>query len=547
MRLLETTSIRLHEFQGDSIPDYAILSHTWGAEEISYQLLSQPEARSLNGYGKLTGCCKLAAAQGWKYVWIDTCCIDKTSSAELSEAINSVWRWYSNSAVCYAYLSDYVKPTGDDSSDAVIAQSPIGFKKARWWSRGWTLQELLAPSKVVFYDALWIEIGDKNALSSDIQSISGIPYQHLRQPKIASVAAKMSWMSKRTTTRSEDIAYSLLGLFEVYMPLIYGEGSNAFLRLQQEIVKSSDDETIFAWTDDSLIESGMFALSPTSFADSGKVVKFEHPAIRRSPYSVTNFGLAIEVVTKMGHDGPVVDTNMKRPYPFRLPIACARIGTRQPLTISILSVARHTVRVDTGKLIALEGALVFPKLFRTIYVKSTYRYRPKDWEESPLEMRWNATFAEYLTCYDRLSSDLVSERKLQHGRIYSDYAGKTIALLFLDSQEAYQVAKFQGEHMLRKRVFPKLILQWRLVPGAASVSITVYVTTAALCDLRSLEQVNDCYNQHYDLRTGQVAIIPLWKDLQLQADVRREGSGERCFFINLDLRVSKRRFLPRLK
>ncbi|KAL8899538.1 MAG: hypothetical protein Q9207_006151 [Kuettlingeria erythrocarpa] len=361
-----------------------------------------------------------------------------------------MWRWYANSTVCYAYLSDYLKPTGEDS-DAVIAQSPLGFRKARWWSRGWTLQELLVPSWVVFYDALWIEIGDKNALSTDIQSISGIPYQHLRQPKLASVASKMSWMSKRQTTRSEDIAYSLLDLFEVYMPLIYGEGSNAFLRLQQEIVKSSDVGIIFAWTDDSLIESGMFALSPTAFGNSGKIVKFEHPAIRRSPYSVTNLGLAIEVVTKMGHDGPVVDANMKKPYPWRLPIACARIGTCQPLTISILSVARHTVRVDIGKLIALEGALVFPKLFRTIYVKSTYRYRPKIGKNR----LW------------RLSSDLVSERKLQHGRIYSDYAGKTLALLFLDYKEASQVATSQDEHQLGNRVFLKLILQWRLVPGAA--------------------------------------------------------------------------------
>lgn len=201
MRLLDTTTITLHEFHGDSIPAYAILSHTWENEEVSYQLLSKPEAKSLAGCNKIKSFCELAAAQGWKYGWVDTCCIDKTSSAELSEAINSMWRWYENSRMCIAFLADCLKSSRD------------GFHNSRWFTRGWTLQELLAPADVLSYDRSWTEIGDKISLAGAICQVTGISLLHLRKSGTASRAAKMSWMSKRQTTRLEDIAYSLLGVF----------------------------------------------------------------------------------------------------------------------------------------------------------------------------------------------------------------------------------------------------------------------------------------------------------------------------------------------
>ena len=106
MRLLHTSTLTLHEFFGDEIPSYAILSHTWGDEEVTLQDLEKGQSKSRAGYAKITGCCALALSNGWEWLWIDTCCIDKTSSAELSEAINSMYRWYRDSGVCYAYLTD---------------------------------------------------------------------------------------------------------------------------------------------------------------------------------------------------------------------------------------------------------------------------------------------------------------------------------------------------------------------------------------------------------------------------------------------------------
>ncbi|CAL8575796.1 hypothetical protein XPA_001700 [Xanthoria parietina] len=171
----------------------------------------------------------------------------------------------------------------------------VKFRDCRWFRRGWTLQELLAPQHVVFYDAEWMEIGSKSLLQSLLSNICRISTRHLFYPKEASVAAKMSWASSRRTTREEDVAYSLLGLFEINMPLIYGEGQNAFFRLQREIIQSSSDESIFAWTDRELEYSGLLARSPECFRDSSDIVPIRLQTLDRPPYSMTNQGLSIEL------------------------------------------------------------------------------------------------------------------------------------------------------------------------------------------------------------------------------------------------------------
>ena len=296
MRLLNTTTITLSCFDGDDVPHYAILSHTWGDAEISFQDLlakAPSELGGLAGYAKIRSCCALAAQQGYEYVWIDTCCIDKTSSGELSEAINSMYRYYQEAQVCYAYLAD-VRIT-----DSWCSDTWRDFRRSRWFTRGWTLQELLAPKQVIFYGSDWQELGSKSSLSSQISLITGIQLGHMNDINSASVAQKMSWASRRETTIVEDIAYSLMGIFDVNMPQIYGEGKKAFMRLQHEIVKSSDDESIFAWMDAGLIESGIFAQSPKAFAQSGDVVQIidgQKLYLPRPPYSVTNRGLAIEII-----------------------------------------------------------------------------------------------------------------------------------------------------------------------------------------------------------------------------------------------------------
>ncbi|OTB10597.1 hypothetical protein K445DRAFT_69936 [Daldinia sp. EC12] len=238
MRLLNTSSIALEEFQG-SAPEYAILSHTWLDGEVTLQDLTLDRNRTKAGWEKIISCCRKCQKEGWKYVWIDTCCIDKTSSAELSEAINSMFAWYQRAAICYAFLSDVEEVRKWDELDT--------FAESRWFTRGWTLQELIAPLSLIFLDSSWREIGSRSYLSSTIERTTGISAFQIAHFRGCSIATKMSWAAGRKTTRIEDQAYCLLGLFGINMPLLYGEEEKAFIRLQQEILKVSNDETIFAW------------------------------------------------------------------------------------------------------------------------------------------------------------------------------------------------------------------------------------------------------------------------------------------------------------
>ena len=287
MRLLSTFTLRFHEFQGESVPYYAILSHTWTDEEVSLQEMKKGDGKDKAGFAKIKSCCALAASEGWEYVWIDTCCIDKSSSVELSEAINSMFQYYRKAAVCYAYLVDVPASEGDHSAVGST------FRQSRWFTRGWTLQELLAPTTVVFYNQGWMEIGTKSSLSDVISSVTRIAHTYMTDLRGANVAVKMSWASDRKTTRIEDIAYCLMGLFGVNMPLLYGEGRNAFIRLQTEILKMCDDETIFAWSRHTAGHAGMLAPSPIEFRSSGKVRQtlFDR---ERPVYLMTNKGLRME-------------------------------------------------------------------------------------------------------------------------------------------------------------------------------------------------------------------------------------------------------------
>ncbi|KAH8803578.1 heterokaryon incompatibility protein-domain-containing protein, partial [Xylogone sp. PMI_703] len=237
MRLLITEGeLSLKEFGGKEVPPYAILSHTWGEKEVTLEDIKRGNAKDNAGYVKVQGACNKAATDGYEYIWIDTCCIDKASSAELSEAINSMYRWYEEAEVCYAHLAD--------------VPSKAKFAESRWFTRGWTLQELIAPSTLKFVNEQWKEIGTKSSLGLELSQITGVPVGILLGKddlESASIAQRMSWASKRETTRDEDIAYCLMGIFGIHMPLIYGEGQRAFIRLQEEIMKVSDDHSLFAW------------------------------------------------------------------------------------------------------------------------------------------------------------------------------------------------------------------------------------------------------------------------------------------------------------
>ena len=330
MRLLDTETLQFREFPDLPNKPYAILSHRWGPAEITYKEYrkARDSIQLCAGYKKVVDFCRIARQRRFRYAWVDTCCIDKRSSAELSEAINSMYRWYQESAECYVYLEDY-RPW-----------DPISFGACEWFKRRWTLQELLAPRHCVFFTANWDVIGHKHHYrdsrcacgnSNDDDKISkpasfdhgpdllqqlvaatkipGSMFTGITEISTASVARRMSWASHRSTTRVEDRAYSLLGIFNINMPLLYGEGAKAFRRLQEEIIRTSNDSSIFAFDRDQLlsVEESMYerpqpmfapkvidavlAESPDYFWQDGDVLMSKD--LFDEPYSITHMGLRV--------------------------------------------------------------------------------------------------------------------------------------------------------------------------------------------------------------------------------------------------------------
>ncbi|KAF2166075.1 hypothetical protein M409DRAFT_66959 [Zasmidium cellare ATCC 36951] len=280
MRLINIRTLELKSYSDDAILRYITLSHRWlrDEDEVTFEE-NQKDAV--------------------EWVWVDTCCIDKRSSSELSESINSIARWYQDARLCVAYLADVPKGA---------PQSKIW--ESEWFTRGWCLQELLFPENIVFCDAEWRILGRKKDawIIKGLSRRTGVEEECLwdREEMLEQcVAKKMSWASRRVTKRVEDLAYCLLGLFNIQMPLLYGEGMNAFARLQEEIVRQTDDESVFAWTlpnrdmEDwtkrALLDSKMIpchsilAPHPRYFETCGRV----HLAgnMRRPPYRITNKGL----------------------------------------------------------------------------------------------------------------------------------------------------------------------------------------------------------------------------------------------------------------
>jgi hypothetical protein len=330
MRLLSIKTFQLETFYSD-VPEYAALSHTWGDEEVTFQDLTADLGRKKKGWNKILGSTIQAAKHSCNYVWIDTCCIDKTSSAELSEAINSMFRWYRKSKVCFAYLEDVSKAPRwkvieieSNSEEVTPPASPLPalsfLPKSRWFKRGWALQELIAPKTVYFYDSSWNEIGEKRQLEKEISEITGINSDVLRDHRslyTKSIARRMSWASSRETTKTEDIAYCLMGIFNVNMPLLYGEGERAFIRLQEVIMRSNYDHSLFAWNhhfpntlfgtgimteDGPLLGVGLLAPHPVAFGTSANIIPH---TMRTEPYAITNRGLRIRL-RLLEHNLPTV-------------------------------------------------------------------------------------------------------------------------------------------------------------------------------------------------------------------------------------------------
>lgn len=266
MRLLNVHTLHFQEFSCSDAPPYAIASHRWGSEETTLKSFQKKRYVDGAGHQKVERFCKMVilmnkevqTSAAWKamgyhldcdWIWIDTACINKTDSVELSESINSMFEYYRRAAVCYVYLPD-VRSTGDHQG------AMLDFMQSTWFTRGWTLQELLAPGIVVFLTREWEVLGHKcdhdkrlcslvcrafgKQLDLVVSRITNIPLSVIRDygaAKSLSVDQRLTWVQRRVTTRPEDRAYCLLGICEVFLVPIYGEGGHAWTRLQAAILE----------------------------------------------------------------------------------------------------------------------------------------------------------------------------------------------------------------------------------------------------------------------------------------------------------------------
>lgn len=358
MWLINIHSLELELFVGNRIPEYAILSHRWGDKEASFEKFQSRQYDSREGgYGKIWDfCAQVAEGKGSiNYAWVDTCCIDKRSSAELSESINSMFKWYRDAQICYVYLSDVDGQAPDIESE---------LRKSQWFLRGWTLQEIVAPREILFFSKTWTLLGSKSKLVDIISSITKIERDYLLDEKPlyqASIAQRMSWASCRSTTREEDIAYSLLGIFDISMPLLYGEGTKAFIRLQEEILKQTKDDSILAWgynlprncafhqgLDHQFHILGALAQHPSWFAGCGSVVQcgiWEVLDHWSRSLEITNKGLHIRatVLPRLTGDEPTLSHGVLRRLQHF--ISVSRFALFRYVVLNCRSMCCYTTRI----------------------------------------------------------------------------------------------------------------------------------------------------------------------------------------------------------
>ncbi|MCJ1422053.1 hypothetical protein MMC32_008422 [Xylographa parallela] len=336
--LLNTSS---YERRREASSKYAILSHRWTShprigDEIDFQSLNPGALRGHNtGLShhasdesdedrarcplcKIKGACAKAKGQSIDWLWVDTCCIDKMNAVEYTRAINSMFEYYRAATVCYGYLYDVAWLSNTPKELRFASKDPERSGMAsEWFERGWTLQELLAPHNMEFYDRKWTFMGAKKDLTEHLSHVTRIDKRYLldsREIKKASLATRLSWMAGRTTGYVEDIAYSMLGILDVNMPAQYGEGAKAFMRLQRMLMESSTDDSIFAWTipKEGLkcyrvlgklelwnpSSWGLLAPSPDCFRESRDLVIADQVIPR--PYSWTANGVQLLVAQKSG-------------------------------------------------------------------------------------------------------------------------------------------------------------------------------------------------------------------------------------------------------
>ncbi|KAI0664002.1 heterokaryon incompatibility protein-domain-containing protein [Cubamyces menziesii] len=445
MWLLRTSTAELQFFNGpyDVKGGYAILSHVWQDCEQSFEELQSLRSQiAASGQqhllrsrvsDKIRECCILAEAHGYDWLWIDTCCIDRSSSSELSEAINSMYQWYSHAQVCYAYLQDV-------PSTCTPHNRGSAFRGSKWFTRGWTLQELIAPRSLIFIAQDWSSIGTKASMAPLLEDITGVDADVLtfrRNLGDVSVARRMWWASARKTTRVEDEAYCLMGIFDVHMATIYGEGRRAFLRLQEEILKRTSDQTLFAWGNVLPIrttpfreqmtfskyhqDSHIFAPSPASFVRSGDM----HPVPMHlaAQNAVKALGVTKCTLDSSKPAKHVASRECKEPWKIPLPdFMVTSHGVRARLLVIESSAGQSTLAIavlackdkSTGSFVGLllrrrvdnETGLKYPRYHVGITIRGMhawmrlrYRLSQVDWARHALSFNSSGIVAHWQRLY----------------------------------------------------------------------------------------------------------------------------------------------------
>ncbi|KAI6007493.1 hypothetical protein EDC04DRAFT_2611339 [Pisolithus marmoratus] len=267
MYLLNVATQQLEDIH--ELRPYAILSHALQAgETVYFHQVGTESVRMQPGYEKVETCCEPARQGGLKYIWTDTCCANANNSAAYTETTTLAYTWYQQAHVCYTYLDDV-----DGSEDSREKHST--FKRSRWFRLTWTLGELSAPKHVLLRERL---DNDRNE-GRPFECIHRDALEYPERVPCFSIATRMSWARGRTSTKHEDRVYALMGLFGVNLPILYGEGeTRTFLKLQNEILKTTDDQSIFAWhsaggasTSSEYHSSGLLADTSKCFADCGNI------------------------------------------------------------------------------------------------------------------------------------------------------------------------------------------------------------------------------------------------------------------------------------
>lgn len=537
MWLINTKTLRLEQVVDETQCVFAILSHTWApaGQEVNFQDMQNLDLASTKpGFEKIRKTCNIASRM-FKHVWIDTCCIDKTSSAELSEAINSMFRWYRCAEVCYVYLSDLDPLPNNlkerDRRTRLVQRLP----GCKWFTRGWTLQELIAPRKLVFFDREWTFVGEKSDLEGSLSDITRIDESVLRDSSnlhSIPVARRMSWAAHRQTTRVEDMAYCLLGVFDISMPLLYGEGSKAFLRLQQQIISENSDMSLFAWqSDEDRVFSGLFADSPDQFVHCATLKRHRNVFDQTNEVVITNIGVRLHVGLRKLLGAPPQSTGLRgSENDFLLTLECAeesrRTNGKQWLAIYLKKFGQTYVRWNPHITATSSSQRYWPRRQAAAPVYIHTRLFPDDIERirssldtgiviryaEPLVSRISARAGKPSSAYDgttihpegRLAGDPQSSPEVVKGAVFHTQGQENfLGIHYLDLKLGEDAADLVPLALLFSLQWTGTSLKLNCIPFDGDSTIMQYAPQdCPFTEQECLDEVRDILLTHYSDLSG---------------------------------------------